>query len=404
MKILRRLGRACVACLVILPALPAGAAGPLARALEGAWERSVVAREAQGQADKARAERVASSSPWAHPPSVELAHRTDRWNGDAGSRENEVALAWPLWLPGQRDARGAAADAGLAAAEVSTDAARLRLAGEVRESAWALVARRAELAQAEEHARTLHTLADDVDRRVREGDLARADALAARAEWLGATAAESAARQQWRAAATAWRTLTGVPEVEAPDEPAAAAPAGWLDTHPDMRAASIAAEHARRRHEVARASRLDAPELRLGWRREEDARGEPARRSVQLGVRVPFGTADRNEPLLAATLADRDVAQATERRARIRLEADEAGARDAREAADAQAQAARTRATLLRERARLVDRAFRAGESALPDLLRALSAASQAEAALARQEAELGLARARHRQALGLLP
>ena len=52
----------------------------------------------------------------------------------------------------------------------------------------------------------------------------------------------------------------------------------------------------------------------------------------------------------------------------------------------------------------MIDKSFRAGESALPDLLRALAAAAQADGAVARQTAALGLARARLQQTLGLLP
>jgi outer membrane protein, heavy metal efflux system len=40
----------------------------------------------------------------------------------------------------------------------------------------------------------------------------------------------------------------------------------------------------------------------------------------------------------------------------------------------------------------------------LPDLLRALAAAAEADSTVARHTAALGLARARHEQALGLLP
>ena len=403
MKTFHWLGCACAALVALSTAAQDRSAGPLARALDGAWERSVSAREALGQGARARAERTASSSLWAQPPSVELSHRSDRWNGDAGRRENEVTLAWPLWLPGERNARGAAAEAGLSAADVAAAAARLRLAGEVREGAWSLVARRAELAQAEELARTLKALADDVDRRVRAGDLARADALAARAEWLGAVAAQSAAGQQWRAAVANWRVLTGLDGIDSADEPAPAATGDWLSAHPELRAAALSGEHARRRHDAARASRAEPPELKLGWRQDE-ARGDLAQKSVLLGLRVPFGTADRNEPLLAAAASERDVAEATERRTRSRLEAEEGAAKAAVDASAAQVLAERERASLLRERARLVDKSFRAGESALPELLRALSSASQADSSLARHEAELGLARARHRQALGLLP
>jgi cobalt-zinc-cadmium efflux system outer membrane protein len=52
----------------------------------------------------------------------------------------------------------------------------------------------------------------------------------------------------------------------------------------------------------------------------------------------------------------------------------------------------------------LIDKSFRAGETPLPDLLRALAIASQADSAVARLTAALGLARARLEQSLGELP
>ena len=70
----------------------------------------------------------------------------------------------------------------------------------------------------------------------------------------------------------------------------------------------------------------------------------------------------------------------------------------------AQLLAERERAQLLSERARLIDKSFRAGESALPDMLRALTAAASAESAFARQQINHQTAIARIEQALGLLP
>ena len=86
------------------------------------------------------------------------------------------------------------------------------------------------------------------------------------------------------------------------------------------------------------------------------------------------------------------------------LESDVALAREAVRAAEVQREAGTTRARLLRERAELVGKSFDVGETPLPDLLRALAAAAEADAALARHTAALGLARARLQQALGLLP
>ena len=106
----------------------------------------------------------------------------------------------------------------------------------------------------------------------------------------------------------------------------------------------------------------------------------------------------------SAALAELDVAQTRLQRLRERLESDVALAREAVRAAEVQREAGITRARLLRERAELVGKSFDVGETPLPDLLRALAAAAEADAALARHTAALGLARARLQQALGLLP
>ncbi|MCL4690247.1 MAG: TolC family protein [Burkholderiales bacterium] len=385
--------------------LPRSASTPsLAGAIEAAWQRAVSSREAAGRRGVAQARRAAASSPWAAPPAIDLKHRTDRWQDDAGRRESEVALAWPLLLPGQRSARGAAAEAGVAVAEAAEAAARLQVAGEVREAAWALEAHRRERDQADAAVDSLRRLAEDVDRRVEAGDLARADALAARAELLGATAQRAEANQRVVAAEARWLTLTGTTPLASAGEPLPPAGAGDPAAHPDLRAAAQATEHARRGVELARASRFEPPELSLGYRRDEPGRGLPAEGSIALGLRVPFGTDDRNRPMQAAALAELEVARTHEQRLRERLSAEALSARSALDTAERQAGLEAARAAMLRERANLVDKSFRAGESALPDLLRALAAATQAEAAQARQSAALGLARARLNQTLGILP
>jgi cobalt-zinc-cadmium efflux system outer membrane protein len=139
-------------------------------------------------------------------------------------------------------------------------------------------------------------------------------------------------------------------------------------------------------------------------RQDTPGRGAASQGSVVVGLRLPFGTDDRNRPLEAAALSELEVAQTHEHRLRERIETDTAAARDALRSAQAQLDADTTRAQLLRERSALIDKSFRAGETPLPELLRALAAAAQAGSAVARQTAVLGLARARLQQALGLLP
>jgi outer membrane protein TolC len=388
-------------------AAPGAAAAPvtLRTALDAAWQRGVAAREAEGQRRRADADRISANRLWAAAPTLELSHRDDRLQSNAGRRETEVGIAVPLWLAGQRAARSGSADAAIAQAQSAEQVARLRMAGELREVAWLIAGLQAEARQAELQATALRQLADDVDRRVRAGDLARADSLAAQAELLAGSAASADALQRLQLAQARWTLLTGLTALPAlADTPAPdMAPVDGA-AHPERVLANQSTELARKRLELVRHSRRDAPELSVGVRQDMPGRGEASQGSFVVGLRLPFGTDDRNRPLESAALADLDIAQVNEQRLHERLESDIATAREALRSAQLQLDAATGRAQLLRERAALIDKSFRAGETPLPDLLRALATAAEADSAAARQTAALGLARARLQQALGLLP
>jgi outer membrane protein TolC len=377
----------------------------LRSALDVAWRRAIAAREADGQRRRADAERMATGRFWSAAPTLELSHRNDRLHGTAGGSETAVGIAMPLWLPGQRSARVAALEAEAVQTGIGEHVARLRLAGEVREAAWQVAGLQADARQAGAQVTLLQQLADDVDRRVRAGDLARADSLAAHAEALAASVALADARQRLQAAQTRWSLLTGL--TVPPDLSHGAAPdtaTADVATNPEWQLASQSTGLARKRLELVRHSRSDAPELTVGVRRDTPGRGEASQGSWVVGLRLPFGTDDRSRVLEATALSELDVAQTHEQRLRERLDSDIAAAREALRSARVQLEAETSRAQLLRERAGLIDKSFRAGETPLPDLLRALAAAAQADSAVARQTASLGLAHARLQQALGLLP
>lgn len=383
---------------------PAAAGAPSLRgAVDAAWERAVQSTEAQGRIARALADRAVAESPWAAPPSLELSYRDERaiGRGSGGGRESEIGVAWPMWLPGQRSARGRTAETELDAAQAARRVTRLRVAGDVRDAAWDISTRRAELRLAELELRTLDSLAKEVERRIDAGDLARADGLAARSEHLAATSAAAESRQRLQAAEARWRVLTGVEPLADPQESGPRRPDG---EHPELALAALSVERARSRLDLVRISRRDPPELMLRLREEAGATGAGAQHSVGVAVRLPFGTADRNVPRQAAASSELDVAVAEERRLRERLDIQVSTARSALALAEQQVTAERARTALLRERAHLIDKSFRAGESALPELLRALGAAAQADAAHARAQAAAGLARAQLHQSLGLLP
>jgi outer membrane protein TolC len=390
----------CAIAGILVHGMTAAQPSPLAAAVEAAWARSVQAASAEGQLALAGAQRQAADALWAAPPSLEAAHRSDRLHDNAGRAESEIGVAWPLLLPGQRSARQSAAAADREAAEASLAAARLRIAGEVREAAWAVVARRGEAAVAAQDAQNLQALATDVERRVAAGDLARADFLATQAEFLSASAQAAQARQRLDAATAQWKMLTGLPDIPDPSESGARRGT----THPELVLASLGAAAARAKLELVRATRSDAPELAVRYRRETAASGLPPDNTLGVAIRIPLGTFDRNLPREKAALAELEVALAEERRQRMRLESEAGTARVALAAAEEQLRAEERRAELLRERAALIDKSFRAGETPLPELLRARLASTQAQSALAAQRAALGLALARLNQIDGQLP
>ena len=384
---------------------PPSATVPLREALDAAWARAVAHRESQGQRRRAEADRAAAGSLWAAPPSLEVSHRSDRLQRNVGSREIELGVAVPLWLPGQRDARAQTAEVALAHAQAAEQVARLRLAGELREIAWQIAALETEAHQVDAHALTLKQLSEDVNRRVRAGDLAPADALSTQAEVLATSVMQSDTRQRLQAARARWTLLTGL--AAAPDlksDADASVPPGVQPLHPELQLADVLTELARQRLELMRLSRREAPELTVGLRQDQSAREEASQGSLIVGLRLPLGTDGRNRPLEAAALAELDMAQTQGQRLRERFESEITSARDALRTAEEQLAAESSRARLLRERAALFEKSFQAGETPLPDLLRALADAAQADSAAARQTVALGWARARLQQTLGLFP
>ncbi|MFG6469295.1 TolC family protein [Roseateles sp. BYS87W] len=384
--------------------MPAATRPSLAQALDAAWQRSLDATQTQGQQRVARADEAAARSWLAAPPALQVAQRQGRGPAADGQRETEVGVALPLWRLGARATAGDAAQAELDWAQAAEQAARLRLAGEVREALGLLLSLEAEQGLATLRAQLLQRLADDVDRRVQAGDLAPADALAARAEWLASQAQAADAQQKLRQQQAQWQLLTGwalaaEPEPERPD---AGAPLD--DAHPELQLTARAVERAQRKLALVQAQRGENPELGVHLRQERPGTGSPTQHSVGIALRLPFGAGAQAQPRIAAALAEVDLALTHQQRTRDRLAADLALARGQWHAAQALTQLEAQRATLLRTRAQHIDKAFQAGEAPLPELLRALDAAAQAEAARDRQAVQLRLAQARLLQAQGLLP
>lgn len=410
------------ACTAGLLAVAAQAASPLAEHYETAWAaqpeaQSLAAHRAAAEAD---ARVAAAFTP--EPPMLEFGERSDRWQADSSFRERELGVAVPLWWPGERAGAQAVAAATAAVLESSQVAARLRLAGELRERWWQWQAAQvvAELA-ADRETRT-RQLATDVARRVTAGELAPVDQLQAEASVAVAEADRAAAEAELAAAVATLQVLGGpLPTDDAAgrvaqatdrrnpgpapaSEPEPAATALAPDGHPALVAARDRLREAEGALALATAQRGANPELRLGSTRERLSVGGPEERTLTLGLSLPLGGGYRRRADVARAEAAVD-----EARAALALETARLAAEG--RAAEARVRAARQRLTAQSARVRLAAQArtarqiaFEAGETDLPTRLRAEGDAAEAEREAALAGIELAAAISAWRQALGLLP
>lgn len=377
----------------------------LSQAVNSAWARAVVAREATGQLTKADADKSAAQRLWAKSPTLEYSQRDNRFQADTGLKETEFGVVWPVWQWGQRGAQNTLAASALTKADHNAQFVRLKLTAEVREAIWMIKDAEVEYGEAVLLAETLTRLASDVDRRVSAGDLARVDSLVAHGERLAALALQSESSQKLSAMLARWQNLTGLRtplSTEAAAEQASALKS--VIAHPELLLSIQSADEAKKKLELLEASNREAPEFKVGMRQELAARTQPGQSTLIVGFRLPLGTSDRNRPLLASALTDVEVSTTQEQRTHERIESEHELAKQALTFAQQQLQSAKQRADLLNERTALIEMSFKAGETSLPDYLRAVSLSSQAQTAYLRQISKTYLATARFNQSLGVMP
>jgi len=377
----------------------------LSQAVDVAWQRAISAKEASGLVNRQTAEKIAAQRYWAKSPSIELSRREDRHQTNSGAQETEIGISVPIWLWGQRKAQNDLATSSLDKAKLNLAAVRLHIAGEVREAIWALNEAEANYEQITFLLQNLSSVLHDVDRRVKAGDLARSDSMIAQSEQLAALSSQSEAALQLKAQKSRWATLMGSALPLATQVSAELPHANSsISNHPFFLLATQATDEARKKLSLAEISKRDTPELKFGMRQDISAKSLPSQKSLQIALRIPLGSADRHLPVLAAALSELEVASAQEMRTLEYLMSEHQLAKEGLSNANLQLQSAKQRSDLLTERTQLIEKSFKAGETSLPDYLRAMSMSTSAQNAYQRQIIKTHLAIARFNQSLGVTP
>ncbi|MFC5301765.1 TolC family protein [Azospira restricta] len=383
----------------------------LRQAFDAAWARQPEAQSLDMRRAAALARRESADSWSAEPPALEVSGKTDQLHRNDGSREYEIGLAAPLWLPGERASTAALADAEVRTSTSRTLAAQLRTAAAVRAAYWDWQRARIDVLVARERLANARELTSDVSKRVRAGDLARADQHQADGALATAEAALAEASGAFASVEQQVRSLTGVTPAPAAEgfpvaeaEPVTATPSAPEVGHPAVAELRDRAELAQRSMNLAGIQGRANPELRLATTRERGASGESWQQTVTVGVRIPFGSDTRNRARVASASAEAIEAESQLRLERERLATEVDTARVRVESARTLVASAERRAQLAHESRGFFQKAFRLGETDLPTRLRIELEAAEAERQVARTRIELAAAVSALRQAMGLLP
>lgn len=391
-----------IAAAIAAPFAATAAPGAtLHSAVEGAWLRSVAARTLEARQGEADAGRATARSWVAGSPTLGLSQRSDRWTGKGDRRESEVSLAAPFWLPGQKAAREALAATSTDELSALTLEARLAVAGEVRARLWEAAAARETLAERTDHLHHMTDLAEEVQRRVTAGDLARTDGLMAQQEVLAAEIALTQAATKASEALSRYRLLTGMAELPALEpEPLA----GGTPDSLRLAAARASERRAQAALRLAEATRSAPPSVGLSYRHEQEGGLQGPDRSVAIALQIPLGSQARNRPAEAQAQTQVATAAAEAARAQASVDADIALAHEQLANVRAALEAATKRALALREHTTLIEKAFRQGERGLAELLRSRVMSHEADIAVRQHRVALGSAHAQHNQVKGILP
>jgi outer membrane protein TolC len=336
--------------------------------------------------------------------SVNLRHKSDALGSDNGLREWGAGLEAPLWLPGQRDSYRRLSQGLSAEAQASRQLLAWRVAGEVRERAWALRLAQSNRDQAETQLEAAKALEHEVKRRLDAGELANADWVLTRQETLTRQSQWQAAEAEVELAVNAWQTYTGLTALPDSLPEQAALNSDFPASHPRMLSAAGRVEKSRAERSRQRIERRGNPSLGLSANHERSDVRSDYDNSLELTVAIPLGGGRHAAPGLAMAEADLTEAEAAQRQTRIELEREQEQAGLVLEQTAAAITLAAQRKELAARSEHLAKRAFELGESDLVTLLRARNLAADAALELDRRRVEHQRAVARYNQILGVMP
>ncbi|MGA9574425.1 MAG: TolC family protein [Lysobacterales bacterium] len=246
------------------------------------------------------------------PDATELTafHMSDRAFDDTGAYENEVALTFPMWLPGEKKAQSRLGEV-LTAAQVSGEAEfRWQISGQLRQQLWQLKLARRDWELAIEQEQRLGAVLAQVTLFAESGELSRADQLATMEEfatWKGETMLLEA---EYMDALRSYRSLTGQDSIPAAIDEQLSELNEIGNDHPALRKSMVRLAESSAATEVIRERSNPRPSLDIFWRGFRGDQYAPEVNALGIGFAIPLGKSPRREPDVARAYEAFAIAQA----------------------------------------------------------------------------------------------
>jgi len=328
-------------------------------------------------------------------------HLSDKAFDDTGSYENQVALTFPLWLPGEKSAQTRLGEAMTVAQASSEVELRWLVSGQIRQLLWQLEAARRQWQLALEQEQRLSDVMAQVTLFAESGELSRADQLATMEElatWKGETMLLEA---EYMDAMRSYRSFTGQDVIPADFSEKLSEAQEIGKGHPALRQALDRLAEKTAATDVVRERTNSRPSVDVFWRDFRGDRYTPAIDTLGIGFVMPLGKSPRRAPETARAFEEVAGAEADlfETKRTLELQLHEAShvlhtTRERLENAETLVEAAS-------ERHRLDKLAFELGEFSTTEWLRRLSRFKEIERSHELLLIQQGAAVAAYNQAVG---
>ncbi|WP_235273048.1 TolC family protein [Methylophilus sp. Q8] len=350
-----------------------------------------------------QARRTMANSWLPQAPSVGFSHQNDALMSNRDEREWQAQMQIPIWLPGQRQARSQVAS--LADDSLSQDRAGLQqLAADLlRNAVWDIALRRNDVSLVENRRETMRSIAEDVQKRFKAGEVARLDVMQAEQETLQAERQRVTAHAELMHAQFRYQQLTGLSEMPAKLEEPLSTREDYADS-PYWQAAQARLKLAESQRDLTAIEQRQNPQLTLSTRTIQGGFDYAYNSSMGVAINIPLQSEVQRAPLLAN--AEQNIGDA-----RTQLETLRRQLENNLHEAEHNLHVSRQELTLIQqqqaiasENAALARKAYRLGELDLNQLLRLQLLAFEADRSLSSQQLQVQSNIAKYNQAVGVLP